>query len=1187
MAQVSKRQWCPAMAFLALAAALASAPVYGQATTYARLLGTVTDQTGAVVPGVEIEATATATNVPRLAVTDDRGNYLIDKLIPGRYDLKVELPGFKTQVSLGVRLEVTQVARVDFTLTPGEIAEQVTVTGQTTIIDTATAEVGAVIEERKILDLPIRGRDLVKLAYLTTGGVQERSEIGYAQQMYAYGGGYPSFNGLYAHSNQITLDGANNQGYVTQRPVVQPTPETVQEFKIITNNYSAEYGRVGGAVISMLSKSGTNEFHGHTWYYFRDERLDAANFFTNRTGSGKLPVNYQIFGGSMGGPIVKDRTFFHAHYERFIDDFETVGFLTVPSAAMTGGDFSGAGAGGTIPQLYNPFDVAGGERQPFPNNRIPQSMMSPVYLKAMELIPPPAPNVAGATDQNYSYPNTRNSRVNKYSIRGDHHFATDDTIFARFSWQNSPETVHTGRYGVPGAELHGVSRQFQDRSHGWQTAMSWVNPMGSSLVTELSASIWSFSWLISVPLEDRNWAEDLGYDDGHLHVSYYPDGSRGPGGLPRIEPSNYTGWRGTTVSPRTDWGWSAKYSASWRKGNHYLKFGIEHSRNLDVEGNRAIAYSGGRDQFDGYATGQIRRNEAGGVTGATFGEPWADFALGLPSSVTGNNQGNSFYYTHFDMSHYNWFVNDDWKLGPDLTLNLGVRWEQPRPPYYGGTPDGGYPTDYYYCAFDYTQANGRIDPVRMMPKGFDIERFQGPTGLAMPFGNLDTRGCFKAKWRYFAPRFGLAWRMFGTNRTVLRLGAGLTYDQEIGVLRGRTLLPATGTISSILRRGTEVPNLFLGKRLELPTQTAVGEYRTCYLPELDWEEGQVYSYNLSLQHEIFQGTKLEVAYVGNQARHIRNSLPHNVAQPEGYMQTLVGGGTLHASSATVTAGPRAWIPGDTAPRSWSGQRARRPYPQLRPNILMRPDGNMHYDSLQAKLERRFQDGLAMSMGYTWGKGMALNINGVWLDGRNSLEFERGRLKSPMRWDRTHTFYNSTIWELPFFRNADGLKKTLLGGWEATGIVTLTTGALFEVRVNRDLWNQGRRSGTRPDRIRDGSLGGGATVERWFDVSAFVLPKYDSSLCGGAQYCHQAASLALGNASPWPLRYDGVPIVDFSLHKGFAIGEHKSVDFRVEFFNALNTAIFNAPEGRIDRSSAARVSSAATARQIQLGFRFSF
>ena len=230
--------------------------------------------------------------------------------------------------------------RLDFEMTAGEISEHVTVMGQSTIMDTDTAEVAAVIEEKTILDLPLRGRDLVKLAYLTTGGTQERQEVGYTD-LQAYGGGYPSFNGLYNHSNQITLDGSNNMGYISQRPAVQPTPETVQEFKVITNNYSAESGRVGGAVISMLSKSGSNEYHGHGWYYFRDESLDGAGFFANKVGSEKLPVNYEIFGGSVGGPILRDRTFFHAHYERFMDDFERIDFLTVPTTALIGGDFSG------------------------------------------------------------------------------------------------------------------------------------------------------------------------------------------------------------------------------------------------------------------------------------------------------------------------------------------------------------------------------------------------------------------------------------------------------------------------------------------------------------------------------------------------------------------------------------------------------------------------------------------------------------------------------------------------------------------------------------------------------------------------------------------------------------------------------------------------------------------------------
>ena len=491
----------------------------------------------------------------------------------------------------------------------------------------------------------------------------------------------------------------------------------------------------------------------HGWYYFRDEGFDAAGFFANKVGSPKLPVNYQILGGSVGGPLVKDRTFFHAHYERFNDDFERVAFLTVPSAGMLAGDFSGAGPTGQIPQLYNPLNVVDGLRQPFANNQIPSSMTNPVYQAVLGEIPPPAPNVSGATSANYSYPNTRNTRVNKYSLRGDHHFANDDTLFSRFSWQNTPEEVY---------------RQFQDRSHGWQTAIGWVNPMGANLVTELNVSLWKFSWLISRPLEDNDWATQLGYDDAARHPVYYEDGSRGPGGLPRISPSGYNGWRGAVESPLADWGMGYKYTASWRRGDHYLKFGIEHTRNLDVHYNYVPPYGNGRDTFDGFATGQITRDAAGNV-GADFGEPWADFSLGLSSGVGGNILGNDGQFGHFNQSHYKWFINDDWKVGPNLTLNLGLRWEQPRPPYYEGDPNGQFATDYYYyCGVDYTQANGRLDPVQMMPQGFEIDKFQGPLGVGVQLANLDRRGCYEAKYRYFAPRFGFAWRMFGNNKTVLR-----------------------------------------------------------------------------------------------------------------------------------------------------------------------------------------------------------------------------------------------------------------------------------------------------------------------------------------------------------------------------------------------------------------------------------
>ena len=1154
---------------------------YGQSSTYARLVGTVRDQTGGVVPGVDITATARATNVSRSAVSDDRGEYLIDKLKPGRYDAKAELSGFKTQVSSDFRLEVSQVARKDFVMTPGEISEQVTVLGQSPIIDNDNAEVGAVVEEQKILDLPLRGRDLVKLAYLTAGATQEGpQEIDPTRP-----GGYPSFNGVYSHSNQITLDGSNNQGYTTQRPAVQATPETVQEFKVITHNYSAEYGRVAGAVISMLSKSGTNEYHGHAWYYFRDTRFDAANFFTNKLGGEKLPVNYKIFGGSIGGPIVKDRTFFHAHYERFIDDFERPDFVTVPSLAMRNGDFSGEGASGPIPQLYDPFSVVDGQRTPFAGNQISRSRWSPVYQKLMELMPPPEPNVPGVSAKNYSFPNTRNRRVNKYSIRGDHHFSGGDTLFGRFSWQNTPQTRHRTSTGVPGAELHGIMRVFEDPGRGWQSAVGWVNSMGSNLVTELNVSTWKEGWVLARRLDEGNWAEELGYDDADLFPVFYPDGNRGPGGHPGIFLSGYSGWNQGGHGSLSDWGMGFKYSTSWRRGSHYLKFGFEHTRNLDVD-YRTISRTG-VDFFQGFLTGQIRRDAEGRATGSSFGDGWAELVMGLPTVSRGNSLGLAAADAHFNQSHYNWFVNDDWKLGPNLTLNLGLRWEQPRPAYYEGSADGSFSTDYHYCADDYSQAQGRIDPVQLMPRGLDIAQWQGPEGLALEFQNLDRRGCHEAKWRYFAPRFGLAWRLFGTNRTVLRFGTGLTYDQDFGPAGNRRMLQVRGMLEGFQPPQTEVPTLILGKRLELPSQQ-LSEYRTCYFSELDREEGQVYSYNLSIQHELFPATKLEVGYAGNQGRHLRNFRAFNVALPEGYVVPLIGGGTATMTSDPITAPPRPWIEGATQERTWSGQQARRPYPQVQPDPLNHTDGNSTYNSLQVKLERRFQDGVAVSTGYTWSKAMALNYSGLWGQWVDSRAYERHALRAPMPHDRSQTFYNSTIWELPFFRHSKGMTRTLLGGWQATTLITLTTGSLYQVWYDRDLWNRGRRSSVLPDRIDDGYLGESErSVDRWFDTSVFVAPVYDSSLCQGADICHEAARRALGNSSVVPLRGDGVPLVDLSLHKQFAFREEKTLDFRVDFFNAFNHAIFYAPNGNIASGAAGRVNQAATARQLQFGFRFSF
>ncbi|PYV20134.1 MAG: hypothetical protein DMG07_00035, partial [Acidobacteria bacterium] len=386
------------------------------------------------------------TNVPASGITDERGNYLIDKLPPGLYDVSVEVAGFKKQVATDVRLAVEQRARVDFALTPGVAAETVTVTGQTPVIDTASAELGAVVDEKSILEMPLSGRKLNKLAYLTPGGAQFGLTVEDTRER--EGGGTPSFGGLDPSSNQMNFDGANNVGIAFSANAVNPTPETVQEFKVITNNYSAEYGRVGGAVISLVSKSGTNEFHGNAWEYLSKEALNANAFFNNRVGREKPPVDRHTFGGAAGGPILKNKAFFFGSYERFIDDFSQPGFATVPSLAERQGDFSkGDGPYGLIP-IYDPSNVVNGARVQFPNNVIPASRINAISKKVLDLIPYPAPNTAGFP--NYSYPSEVTQRKTRWSARVDHHFGKDQTVFGRFSWQNSPRIRHIGGVGVPG-----------------------------------------------------------------------------------------------------------------------------------------------------------------------------------------------------------------------------------------------------------------------------------------------------------------------------------------------------------------------------------------------------------------------------------------------------------------------------------------------------------------------------------------------------------------------------------------------------------------------------------------------------------------------------------------------------------------------------------------------------------------
>ena len=1121
---------------LAIGLFFVSSPLgFGQSSTFARLIGTVTDQSGAVVPGVSVAAVNKGTGITRTVVSDDRGDYLIDKLIPGVYDVSVEQPGFQKQTATEIRLATEQIGRVDFVLVPGGAAEQVTVTGQTPVIDTASAELGAVVDEKKIMDLPLSGRRLTKLAYLTTGGIQQSLNPDPSID----GGGLPAFNGLDATSNQVNFDGANNIGITVSNSVISPTPETVQEFKVITNNYSAEYGRVAGAVISLVSRSGTNQFHGHGWEYLSREALNANNFFNNRVGREKPPVDRHTFGGAVGGPIFKNRTFFFANYERFIDDFSEPGFLTVPSLAEVQGDFSkGDGPWGLVP-IFDPFNVVNGQRVPFPNNVIPATRFNAVTKRVLEQVPYPAPNTAGFP--NYSYLSETSQRRTKYSGRIDHHFGSNQTVFGRFSWQDSPQILHTGSVGVPGMK-DGVYQANWDLEQGWQTAGGWVKPFGATTVNEVNFSAWN-SERARDTIDTVNWVERFGYDIADRVPMEAPDGGRGPGGMPGIYPSGYAIYSGYGTEVLGDWGMDFKETLAWKKGSHYLKVGFEHMRVYNIR-NRWVPEGSASNSFDGYQTGQI----SGGT--ADFGQPFADFLLGTSSDTSANVYGGGGYgeggIGQLNLTTYNMFVQDDWKFSPNLTLNLGVRWELPMPPV--------YLFNRYNCWID--GSGGRDNPVQIVPKDFPIESDFVTGGdlsvLAIPFRERDTERCQELRLKYWAPRVGLAWRMFGTNRTVLRVGAGISYDQDVGNLKAAPgyIGPFAGRVSEVQARGA-APRIFLGQYLTLPLAAASQEHITDYFYDATFQEGAVYGYSASIQHELAKGSKLEIAYVGNQGRHIRNLRFWNVAMPEGRPVRLLTGEWINVTGA---------------------QRDRRPYPKVRPNYITTSDGGTYYNALQAKYERQLRNGLAISTGYTWSRAFTLNYPGGYYGVGTPYEFDRRNLRGASYYDRIQNYYGSFLWELPFFKTGNRFKTSVLGGWEANTIISLATGVPFGPQVSRDLWDQGRRKVIYADRIADGNLPEGErTVDRFFDTSAFTQPTNFTS----------------GNASRASLRADGIALVDLSFHKVFRITEGTSFDVRLDMFNAFNHPVFDKPNATQDAATFGQVTETANPRQMQLGFRFSF
>src|SRR6266540_2905286 len=628
------------IAFVALALFLGPCSAWAQQDA-ATLTGEVRDPSGAVVVGAVVTVINAATNIGAATVTGERGSYTVPGLRPGEYSLTVEAPGFAKIVRSGLTLQVAQVARVDVTLAGSQLTETVQVVGASPLLETLTSSRGSVIDQRKIVELPLNGRDYNQLALLSPGvlpGTPRLASVNFK--------GVLNVNGNRTFNNVFLLDGVDNISYSNSFrgenvQLVQPSIEALQEFKIQTNAYSAEFGRSSGAVINATIKSGTNAIHGSVYEFLRNDALDANNFFSNALGAPKPVRKRNQFGAAVGGPLVKNRTFWFADYEGLRDQEGIPRTRLVPTAAQKAGLFSVA--------VFDPF-AAG--RPEFSKNAqgqwvIPQNRWDPVGAKIVALIPDP--NVPGTTI--YASTPITTTRQDQFDVRIDHQIASNKTLFGRYSFVDTLTFRPAPLPGLAEGSFNDAFGSNANRSQGLAIGLTWI--FSPAFVGDFRFGWGRGNYFTSPPNAGVDGAKEVG-------LKNVPNDPAIVGGVPKVQIQGFDAVGRHTSTPQfqTPRSWNPRASLSWTHGVHFVKFGGEflHVQTKINDLNATI----GRMNFDNRFT-----NRAVG-----------DLLLGLPSqlaltSFTVMDQGQ-------DMQFY--FIQDDYKITSKLTLNFGLRYEFATPP---------------------------------------------------------------------------------------------------------------------------------------------------------------------------------------------------------------------------------------------------------------------------------------------------------------------------------------------------------------------------------------------------------------------------------------------------------------------------------------------------------------------------
>lgn len=1040
-------------------------PNEGAAQTFtASIVGTIRDDTGGVLPGVTVTVENIKTGLSRSGITNDSGNYSIPQLPPSEYKVSTSLAGFKKETRTGIVLQVGQEARMDFILKVGEITEEVVVQSGSPLVQTENASLSSVIDEQKVVEMPLNGREFYQLAQLApnVSAPAQNSTL-------SFRGGF-NVAGNSEIANNFSLDGTDNNDEGINGPTFRPSIDAIKEFRVMTGTYNAEYGRNSGGQVVVTTKSGTNEFHGTLFEFHRNSALDARSFFSPR----KPAFRRNQFGGTAGGPILKDRTFFFVNYEGLRLGQQVSRLTTVPTERMKSGDFSELL---TLPTPIRIVDPNTG--QTFPANRIPPERLDAIGRALVAFYP--NPNQPGLV-QNYAATMLRNDRLNQFSVKIDQRISGKNNFFAGFSLFNDttfePSNALCGAREIPG---FGCTTGLNTR----HLSVSDTHVISPNLMHEFR-----FGYN---RLRQPRTQQDLGIDfNGQFGIPASPIPVPRNTGLPLVIVTGFASLGLSTNLPqdRADNTYQWVDNIIYNVGNHSVKAGAD-IRRFQIN---LFFVSFGRGRFDflsGFA-----------------GHPLANLLLGLPNR-TFRAPGNPVTYTR--TTSYDFYVQDDWKVSPSLTLNAGLRYELNIP---------------------------------LIEKSNNIGSFDPNTGRLVQAGRDGFgRHVYDTDYKNLAPRFGIAWRPFGNNRTVLRSGFGLFYNIQAS---GNGLLPLyigppmrlTQTFISNPRDPIRLLDPFPDRAASTGTLSpnAIDKhFRTAYTQQ----------WSLSLQRELTPNLMVELGYLGLKGTHLPRI--RNINQP------LPGPGLIDA---------------------------RRPYPNFGNVSYRESSASSAYHGLQVRVERRSEKGLALLASYTFSKsiddspGISTSSDASNATPQNNyyLRGERGLSDFNTR----HRLVFSYIYQLPFgpgrpyLSQASGLLGTLLGGWEIAGISTLQSGRPYTPVISADNSNTGNFN-DRPNRVGDPNLDD-SRPERWLNRNAFAQPP----------------RFAFGNAGRNILIGDGIVNFDIALIKRIQFTENKLLQFRAEFFNAFNHPNFSLPENTFDSARFGTVPSTSTdPRNIQFGLKIIF